>query len=136
MCSHPFAGGPLKAPLLGAQRTAASAACESPSPCGWSWRAAPEGLPRLAELRARDKNKSQHSKGRKPLRHGSAVPPPLAGNVKNLSCKKYPNSCQRFPFLFIGCFALAYFFCRGLPLLSGRMGTTLFSMSRRIFLNK
>ena len=61
---------------------------------------------------------------------------PLLGNVKNLSCKNYPNDCQRFPFLFIGCFSLAYFFCRGLPLLSGRMGTTLFSMRRRIFLNK
>ena len=32
------------APLLGEQRTAALAVCESPSPCGWSWRAAPEGL--------------------------------------------------------------------------------------------
>ena len=46
----------LKAPLLGEQRTAASAACESPSPCGWSWRAAPEGLLRLAELLALGKS--------------------------------------------------------------------------------
>ena len=89
---HPLAGGPLKAPLLGAQRTAASAACESPSPCGWSWRAAPEGLPRLAGLRARDKSqKSQHGKGRKPLRHGSAVPPPLAGEA--LTCLAPIASC-------------------------------------------
>ena len=26
-----------KPPLLGEQRTAALAACESPSPCGWRW---------------------------------------------------------------------------------------------------
>ena len=45
----------FSAPLLGEQRTAALAARESPSPCGWSWRGAPEGLLHFAELRTPSK---------------------------------------------------------------------------------
>ena len=57
----PLAGEPrkirhepnLKPPLLGEQRTAALAACESPSPCGWRWHggAVTEGLLSFDKLR-------------------------------------------------------------------------------------